>query len=208
MTRLVLRELPRWVRAVGAPLAALAIVVVTPHLVPDAAGTVLRLAPDSALSAAWMAALVASLVWVLTAGLRAALQPTHDRRAAVHLQSLREGAARHDARLLCVERPLWQSLAGQRVVASDVRDGRALEVWLSEAALPAGAFALVAMDREPGTLVDWISPRDLAAARRAERVEATRRRVRATQAADLAARRERKAAAAVVRAAEALLDRR
>jgi len=208
MTRLVLREVARWLRAVGAPLAVLAIVVVTPSLMPDAAGEALRLVPDRTLSIAWIAALVASLVWLLTAGLRAALQPAHDRRAAEHLQSLRDGAARNDARLLCVERPLWQSLAGQRIVATDVQDGRALEVWLSEAALPAGAFALVAMDRERGTLVDWISPRDLAAARRAERVEATRRQVRAAQAANLAARRERKAAANVVRAAEALLDRR
>lgn len=176
MTRLVLHEIARWVRAVGVPLAVLAIVVVTPSL--------------------------------LTAGVRAALRPGHDRRAAEHLQSLRDGAAGNSAHLLCVEQPLWHSLAGQRVVASDVRDGRALEVWLSEAALPAGAFALVAMDRERGTLVDWISPRDLAAARRAKRVEATRRQVRTAQAANLAARRERKAAANVVRAAEALLDRR
>jgi len=205
MTRLFLRELPRWVRAVGAPLAVLAIVGVTPSLLPDAVGEVLRLPSDRPLSVAWMATVVATLAWVLTVGVRAALQPAHDRRSAEHLQSLRDGAARNDARLLCVERALWQSLAGQRIVATDVQDGRALEVWLSEAALPAGAFALVVMDRERGTLVDWISPRDLAAARRAERVEATRRRVRATQAANLAARRERKAAADVVRAAEELL---
>lgn len=208
MTRLVLHEVARWVRAVGAPLAVLAAVVVAPSLVPDALGTALRLVPDRALSIAWIAGAVATLMWALTAGARAALRPAHDRRAAEHLQSLRDGAAGNSAHLLCVERPLWQSLAGQRVVASDVRDGRALEVWLSEAALPVGAFALVAMDRERGTLVDWISPRDLAAARRAERVEATRRQVRAAQAANLAARRERKAAANVVRAAEALLDRR
>ena len=208
MTRLALHEVARWVRAVGAPLAVLAMVVVAPSLLPDGVGTALRVVPDRALSIAWTAGVVATLMWALTAGVRAALRPGHDRRAAEHLQSLRDGAARNDARLLCVERPLWQSLAGQRIVATDVQDGRALEVWLSEAALPAGAFALVAMDRERGTLVDWISPRDFAAARRAERVEATRRQVRAAQAANLAAHRERKAAANVVRAAEALLDRR
>jgi|SRR5450756_1997795 len=145
-------------------------------------------------------------MWALTAGARAALRPAHDRRAAEHLQSLRDGAARNDARLLCVEQPLWQSRAGQRVVASDVQVGKVLEIWLSEAALPAGAFALVTTDREPGTLVGWISPSDVVAARRAERAEAARRRRRAARVAKLAARRECEAAAEVVRAAEALLE--
>ena len=204
MTRLVLREVARWLRAVGAPLAVLAIVVVTPSLMPDAAVTVLRLVPDSALSVAWMAALVASLVWVLTAGLCAALQPAHDRRAAEHLQSLRDGAAGSSAHLLCVEQPLWHSLAGQRVMATNVQDGRPIEVWLSEAALPSGAFVLVAMDGSIGTLLDWISPSDLAGARRAERDQSARRRIRDARSAKRAGRIERKAAADVVHAAEAL----
>lgn len=208
MTSLVLREVARWVRAIGASLAVLAIVVVTPSLLPPEAGPVLRLVPDRALSIAWMAAVVATLMWLLVAGARTVFRPAHDRRAAQHLQSLRDRAARNNAHLLCIERPILQSLAGQRIVASDVQVGKVIEIWLSEAALPAGAFALVALDRGPGTLVDWIPPSELAAARRAERAEATRRQARETQVAKLAARRERKAAADVVRAAEKLLAER
>jgi len=42
MTRLVLDEVAKWERAVGAPLAALAIIFVTPSLLPDALGTALH----------------------------------------------------------------------------------------------------------------------------------------------------------------------
>lgn len=205
MTRLVLREVARWVRAVGAPLAVLTVVALTPGVVPDAAGGFPPLLPGRALWAAWVAAGAPALAWLLVAIRRTALQPARDRRAAQRLQGLRQGAAHHDGHLLCVERPLWQSRAGQRVLASDVQVGKVLEIWLSEAALPSGAFALVAMDREPATLVDWIPPSEVAAARRAEHVEAARRRARAAQATQQAARHDCKATADVVRAAEALL---
>src|SRR5665647_272943 len=196
MTRLVLREVARWGRAVGAPLVVLAIVTFGPALSPF--GSV-WLVPDRALSIGWLAAVIAALSWLSTSAIRAALQPVRDRRAAEYLQRLRDRAAGPNARLLCVERSLWQSPAGQRLVAADVQIGTVFEVWLGESALPTGAFALVTTARE-STLVDWISPGDVAAARRAERSEAARHRARVAQATSLAASRERKAAADVVRA--------
>lgn len=204
MSRLILREVARWGRAAGAPLAVFAAVTLGPSVL--ATGTV-RLAPASAPFIGWLAAGSAALAWLLMAAVRAALQPARDKRAAEHLQELRDGAAEAHARLLCIERNLAHSPAGQRVMVSDVHDGTTVDVWLSEAALPEGAFALVMLKRGAGRLVDWISPDDVAAARRAERDEAVRQRIQAVRAQKRAALYERKAAADVVRAAEALLDR-
>jgi hypothetical protein len=141
------------------------------------------------------------------AAVRAALQPARDNRAAEHLQNLRDGAAEDRAHLLCIEQSLARSRAGQRVLVSDVHDGTTVEVWLSEAALPDGAFALVFLGRGAGRLVDWMGPAEVAAARRAEQRQSVRQRVKEARAAKLAARRARASAAEVVRAAEALLDR-
>src|SRR5665647_2020071 len=103
MTRLVLREVARWGRAVGAPLLVLAIVTFGPALSPF--GSV-WLVPDRALSVGWLAAVIAALTWLLTSAVRAALQPARDNQAARHLQTLRDGAAGEHAHLLCIEQTL------------------------------------------------------------------------------------------------------
>jgi len=207
MTRLVLHEAARWVRATGAPLAVLAIVVVTPHLVPNAADRVLRLIPDRALSVAWLGACAAALAWLLTACVRAAIQPASDERAAEQLQGLRDRAQRPGHVLVCVLEARWCSPAGQLMTAVDARTGEVRELWLSETPLPVGAFALVVGRTDVATLVDCIHPRELAGARRAERIAAVRRTAEAAEAARISSRYERNAAAEVVRAAERLLRR-
>lgn len=207
MTSLVLREVARWVRAVGASLAVLAIVVFAPSLLPDALGKLLRLVPDRALLVTWMAGAATSLAWLITAAVRAALQPAKDARAAQRLQGLRDQARRPDHTLVCVLETRWRSPAGQLVTAVDARTGEIHELWLSETALPVGAFALVAGRAEGATLVDCMHPPELASARRAERIARIRRAANAAEDARIAARHERSAAAEVVHAAERLLRR-
>lgn len=88
-------------------------------------------------------------------------------------------------------------------MASDVRTGAVMEVWLAEFALSPGAFAVVTTARQ-STLVDWMEPAEVTAARRAEQRQSARRRLRERRAAARVARRTREVAAEVVRAAEAL----
>ena len=194
MTRLVLDEVARWVRAVGAPLAVVAIVVVTPHLLPEAAGTVLRLVPDSALSVAWLAAGAAALAWLLTACVRAAIQPAHDRRAFEHLQDMRDRAGLPDHTLLCILRVVWISPAGEHATAVDVRTGATLDLWLAESDLAPGSYALVRLVGGIWLVLDIAAPRIVTAARRRDRLAACR-----------GDRRERRAAADVIGEAEALI---
>ncbi|GEN80247.1 hypothetical protein [Actinotalea fermentans] len=204
MTRLILCEVARWARAVGAPLVLLATVTFGPALLPS--GT-MRLVPAGPFFIGWLTTVAAALTWLLLTAVRTVLGPARDHRAAEHLQVLREGAAAEHAHLLCIEQTLGRSPAGQRALISDVHDGTSTDVWLSEAALPSGSFALVVLGNSTGRLVDWMDPAEVAAARRAERKASARRRWQATHAARLAARRARTGAADVIRAAEALLDR-
>lgn len=201
MTRLILREIARWGRAVGAPLAALTIVAFGPALLTS--GTV-RLVPAGPFFTGWLATVAVALTWLLMASVRATLQLARDNQAAQHLQTLRDGATAEHAHLLCIERTLGRSPAGQRVVVSDVRDGTTADAWMSEADLPNGAFALVILGRGVGRLVDWMGPAEVTAARRAERDQVARQRIRDARSANRAGRIERKVAADVVRAAEAL----
>jgi len=194
MTRLVLHEVARWVRAVGAPLAVLALVVLSPSLMPDAVSKALRLVPDRALSIAWIAVAVATLMWVLTAGVRAALRPARDRRAAEHLQDMRVRAGLPDHTLLCILRVVWISPAGEHATAVDVRTGATLDLWLAESDLAPGSYALVRLVGGTWLVLDIAAPRIVTAARRRDRLAACR-----------GDRRERRAAADVIGEAEALI---
>jgi len=195
MTRLILREVARWVRAVGTPLAVLAIVV-APSLLPF--GNV-RLVPDRALSVGWLAAVIAALIWVLTAAVRAALQPARDRHAFQHLQDLRVRSGLPDHSLLCVLRRVWSTPAGERVSAVDVRTGAVVDLWLTESDLAKGSYALVSFRGATGVLIGAASPTVvLAAQRQADRGHPGHGQAKA-------GRRERHAAARVIRTAEMLL---
>ena len=201
MTRLVLREVARWARAVALPAVAVVALVVLQTFAPRLIG-----APPRVLVLAWAAALGTSALWLAVSIARAAIQPYRDRRAAQHLQDLRVRAGLPDHELLCVLRVLWGSPAGQLVAAVNVRTGTTVEVWLSESRVADGAYALVAFRHGAGTLLDTATATAVLAAKRHE----SRRAPRRTDPGDSAhaTRRDRRAAAEVIRAAEALLDGR
>lgn len=205
MTRLVLREIGRWVRAIGAPLTVLAAAVVGPSLVPGAARMLLRLIPEQAVSNAWISTLAAALMWLIAEGVRAALQPSKDACHAEHLQQLRERSALPQHSLVCVLEVLWTSTAGQRIVAVDARTGEVRDTWLAECALQPGTFALLAGAVARRRVVDHVDPNAVAAGRRYEQVREARQRVQVARAARLTHRNERRQAHEVVRAAEEFL---
>jgi hypothetical protein len=206
MIRLVLREIARWVRRVGAPLTVLATVVVTPNLLREPVAVLLGIVPDRAVSMRWTAAVAGAMAWLLIAGVRAARQPAKDARASERLQYLRERSAVSQRALVFVTDVLWTSPAGQRFAAVDARTGDALEIWLAERTVGRGEFALLGGTVDECQLIDRIDAHEVAAARRHEQVSEAHRRVHFARSAQLARRIERSAAADVVRAAEQLLS--
>lgn len=195
MTRLILREVARWARAVGTPLTVLVVVVVAPVVLQN---EVRRLGTDRALSLGWLAAVFAALAWLATSATRAALQPAGDRRAYVRVQELRVLARLPNHALLCILRTGASTAAGQRAEAVDVRTGAVIDLWLAEASLPPGSYALVKFGGRICTLVDAVRPCLVLAARRHTRREGVGHLERS-------GRQQRRAAASVIRRAEALL---
>lgn len=199
MTRTVACEGARWARAVALPTAALAVVVAA-HGTAESVDTSL---PATHAAAVWLGAVAVAAVWLAGAFVRAALQPRRDRRAAAHLQDMRVRAGIPDHALLCILKTVWTSPAGQRVAAVDVRTGAVCEVWLAESGLAPGTYALVSFRRGVAMMLDAATPTTVIAAQRhQQRVEA---RGHPTRRSRTRTRRERRAAAEVVRGAEALL---
>ncbi|WP_139224434.1 hypothetical protein [Cellulomonas marina] len=194
MTRLILREGARWARAVATPLAVQLVVVVAPVVLQN---EVRRLGTDRALSLGWLAAVIASLVWLATSATRAAIQPAGDRRAFVRVQELRVLSGLPHHALLCILRTVWSTAAGQRADAVDVRTGAVIDLWLADASLPPGSYALVKFTDRSSVLVDAVPPGLVLAARRHTRREGVRHHERSG--------RKRRAAARVIRTAETLL---
>lgn len=198
MTRRVAREVARWARAVVLPAAALT-AAVTLHLVATQVATAL---PARAAWVVWRAALGASAAWLVVSIARAALQPRRDRRAAEHLQDMRVRAGLPDHALLCILRALWSTPAGERVSAVDVRTGVTQELWLAESSLAPGAYALASFGWGAAWLIDVATPTEVLTAGRHD--SRSGRDGTTTQCRARATFRERRAAADVVRAAEAL----
>lgn len=206
MIRLVLREIARWVRGIGAPLTVVAAVVVTPTLLREPVAMLLGIAPDRAVSMTWMAAVTGTMAWLLIAGVRAACQPAKDARASERLQDLRERSAVSQRALVFVRDVLWTSPAGQRLAAVDARTGEVREIWLAEGTVRRSAFAILGGAFDERQLIDHMDAHEVAAARRHEQVIEARRRVHGARSVKLARRIQRRAAADVVRAAEELLS--
>lgn len=196
MTRLILREVARWGRALGAPFAVLAImVVVTPALLPP---EIRRLVAERVLSLGWLASLIAAVAWLATSVIRAALQPARDRRAFGRLQDLRVLSGLPDHTLLCVLRAVWSTVAGERVNAVDVRTGAVVDLWLTESSLPCGSYVLVKSVGGSCVLVEAVPPGLVVASQRHACRGGVRRHERT-------GRQQRREAARVIRTAEMLL---
>ena len=195
MTRLILREIGRWTRALLVPVAALVVVGGFPAMLPP---EVRQVGADSALYIGWLAAVLAALVWLATSATGAALQPAGDRRAFVRVQELRVLSGLTDHALLCVLRTVWSTAAGQRAAAVDVRTGAVVDLWLTESSLPIGSYALVKSAGRSCILVDTVPAGLVLAARRHTRREDVRHH-------EQSGREQRRAAARVIRTAETLL---
>lgn len=156
----------RWGRALGPPLGVLAMVAVSAAFVPP------RIAPaigEPALRAVWLPTEVAALTWLLTSATRAALQPARDHRAFERLHDLRVRAGLPDHVLLCIVRTVWSTPGGSRAHAVDIRTGESLDLWLAEAHMSAGSFALMKRCSGAMLLMDAIAPGPVLAAQRHER---------------------------------------
>lgn len=104
MTRLVLNELARWVRAIGALSASFALITLVPNLLPAEERGVAQSAGGEVLSVVWVTACGTRLAPLASDDIRAALQPAHDRRAFERLQDLRIRSGLPDHALMCILR--------------------------------------------------------------------------------------------------------
>lgn len=196
MTTLILRELARWARAVGAPIAVLAIVTIVPTLSPF--GFVSRVS-GRALLVGWLAAVMAALAWMMASAVRAAREPARHRRAFEHLEDLRVRSNLPDHMLLCVLGTVWSTPAGELISTVDVRSGVLADVWLAESSLPKGSYALVRVRGGIGLLVEAALPSVVQDAQHHGRAR------RAVVGPASSRRSDQRAAASVIHAAEALL---
>jgi hypothetical protein len=194
MTRVILREVARWTGALVGPVGVLVVAAGVPVVLPP---ELRQVGAERALALGWLAALFAGLAWLGWSATRAARQPATDRRAFVRVQELRVLSRVPDHALLCVLRTVWSTPAGQRADAVDVRTGAVIDLWLAEARLPNGSYALVKFAGRSCMLVDAVSPGLVLAARRHTRREGVRHHERSG--------RKRRAAARVIRTAETLL---
>lgn len=170
-----------------------------------AAKSVEAVLPATYAAAMWLGVVAVAAAWLAGAIILAALQPRRDERAAEHLQDMRVRAGLPDHALLCILDTVWISPAGQRVAAVDVRTGDVCEVWLAESGLAPGTYALVSFRRGVAVMLDSATPTTLIDAKRHQQRVDSRRP--ATRRSRTTTRREGRAAAGVVREAEALLRR-
>jgi len=207
MVTLLLIEVRRYVRATAAPGLVLAAVLIAPGVI-DRASASLSPAADRVVVAAWACALAAVVARLIRAIVVAALQPRRDRRASERLQVLRDRSHAPGHMLVAIQHVTWIGTAGQRVHALDVTRGTLHDLWLSEVALPVGSFAVLDLTMDPVRVIDWLDARAVAKARRHDSLRAARQQQRVRRAERIATRRQRHAAAEVVREAERLLGRR
>jgi len=207
MVTLLLIEVRRYLRATAAAGLVLVAVLIAPGVI-DHASPALPPAAGPVVVAAWVCALAAAVAWLIRSVVVAALQPRRDRHASERLQVLRDRSHGPGHMLVAIQHVPWVTAAGQQVHALDVTRGAVHDVWLSEVALPVGSFAVLDLTTDPVRVVDWLDARAVGRARRHDSLRAARQQQRVRRAERIAARRQRHAAAEVVREAERLLGRR
>jgi len=204
MVTLLLIGARRYLRATAAPGLAVVAVLIVPGVL-DGASPPLPAATERVFVVGWVCALAAVGTWLMRSVVVAALQPRRDWRASEHLQVLRDRSHAPGHMLVAIQHVTWIGAAGQQVHAMDVTRGTLHDLWLSEVALPVGAFAVVDLTADPIRLIDWLDARTVVLARRHDALSAARCRQCSRRAERDAARRTRHAAAALIREAERLL---
>ena len=156
------RDLRRVLRAAAPPLLTL--------------GTLLAVGEVSYLDA-WSetvetSRLVATFVagtWLAVTTAMTGYRTRSDAYAHRRLQELRDCAQSPGRALVHVETVAWRSQAGQHAVVVNVATGYRYRLWLPEADLPDGAFAVVEQRVVGVAVLDWVGRREVRAAHRHER---------------------------------------
>lgn len=171
-TRHLLHDAGHCLRAAAPPLLALSVLALAGTTQGEAA------APGGVgelLLVTWQTAMLATLLWLIVATVWAATRPLRDRRAVQRLQHLREIATVPDRALVHVQTIVCSSPAGQQVVVVNVMTGVTSRVWLPEANVPIGSFAVLERTDSGVRAVEWLNIHQVEAGHRhdARRVRPT-----------------------------------
>lgn len=115
-----------------------------------------------------VAAVLAGLWLVLATGVEVH-RTKRDAHAHQRLQQLRDAAQARGRALAHVEAVAWRSQAGQHAVVVHVGTGYRYRLWLPEADLPDGAYAVIEQRGVGVAVLDWVGRREVRAAHRHER---------------------------------------
>lgn len=148
-------------RIVAPPVLALGALLVVGEVSPLDAWT-------TTLEASRRVVTVLAGAWLIIATGMAVHRTRRDAHAHKRLQELRDATQAPGRALVHVEAVAWRSQAGQHAVVVNVATGYRYRLWLSEADLPDGAYAVIER-RETGVAVlDWVGRREVGAAHRHE----------------------------------------
>lgn len=115
-----------------------------------------------------LAAAVAG-AWLTVATAMTVHRTRRDMHAHRRLQGLRDAAQTSGRALVHVEAVAWRSRAGQHTVVVNVATGYRYRLWLPEADLLDGAYAVIEQRVVGVVVLDWIGHRTVEAAHRHER---------------------------------------
>lgn len=116
-----------------------------------------------------LVATVVAGLWLITAIVLTGCRLRRDTRAHRRLQGFRDAAQVPGRALVHVQTMVWSSSAGQHAVVANVASGHRYRLWLPEAHLPIGAFALLAQGERGVVVLGWLDARTVAAGHRHER---------------------------------------
>lgn len=114
-----------------------------------------------------MATVVAG-AWLAVATGMTVFRTRREVHAHRRLQGLREAAQTPGRALVHVEAVTWRSPAGQHAVVVNVATGYRYRLWLPEADLPGGAYAVIEQRVVGVVVLHWVGRREVGAAHRHE----------------------------------------
>ncbi len=128
--------------------------------------------PDDRMTAFGISRHAAAIVagaWLTVATAMTRYRTRRAAHAHRRLQELRDAAKTPGRALAHVEAVAWRSQAGQHAVVVNVATGYRYRLWLPEADLPDGAFAVIEQRVVGVAVLDWVGRREVRAAHRHER---------------------------------------